>query len=489
MATKTRLPEVELKRERAARELERLIREAPGSLAAHATLVHRDNNGRRIVAHRHHMEWVRVLEDPETYPGVVVVAPPGYAKSTWFSVIYPTWRIGASGGTVRMGLISNTATLAVGFSRAVQDSLQTPEFRAAYPKVMPDRWRKWTESQWYVTGAPEGPNPTVLATGIGGAIQGKRFDEIILDDPTNQEEAGSQEIMAKQRRWLRGTLIQRFPPGMRPPEWSDGGRMVVVMTRWGQNDLLPELEDLGFKIVHMPALGYWDRTVDPETGEVVFGEAPLWPEAETREQLMEERENDELMFELVKQGNPNVLAGDQFKAEWFQRAALPPRSAFSKVVQYVDTAGGKDRKRGDFFALATVGRRGNEVWIMDMVRKRLAAPEQEAAVIQAHEQWQPDRVVIEDVNEGTALFQRLSLTRRMPLKPVVPQRDKEFRAIPLSNAYRTRRVFHPERERWVPSYEAELQAFPAGPHDDQVDAAAGAFNELGEEGPRVRVLG
>ena len=50
-------------------------------------------------------------------------------------------------------------------------------------------------------------------------------------------------------------------------------------------------------------------------------------------------------------------------------------------------------------------------------------------------------------------------------------------------------VHHPEGESWVRAYEAELEAFPEAPHDDQVDAASGAFNETAKPGPRIRAVG
>ena len=36
----------------------------------------------------------------------------------------------------------------------------------------------------------------------------------------------------------------------------------------------------------------------------------------------------------------------------------------------------------------------------------------------------------------------------------------------------------PERDAWIEGFLDEVEVFPAGAHDDQVDAAADAFNEL-----------
>jgi predicted phage terminase large subunit-like protein len=494
------------RRTEVAVKIEQWRRRAPTSLRHHAALIHRDDRDLRLYAARHHAEWIRVLEDREQFPFVCIVAPPGYGKSTWFSQAYPTWRIGATQGRVRIGLVSSTATQAEGFAGAVQAAVMSPLFQATYG-VEPDYDRGWARSAFFCTGTPAGPNPTLTATGIGGPILGRRFDEIILDDPTTWDQARSEQVMMGQRHWLRSTLLKRLPPGMRPPD-GKGGRVVAIMTRWSVRDLYDELKTLGFKTLVMPAMGYWDGIHDPESGEVIPGEAPLWPEKESAAALQEMRENDALVFELVMQGNPQVLQGDVFDPAYFQRGLPPLVEDFDRIVAYADTASGKDRKRGDYFAMCTIGIRANEVWILDMERERYPAPEQEKAVVRVAQRFEDlgrlhDVICIEDANEGTALYQRLVVETRLPLRlmPVGDAskkgqpRDKEFRAIPLSNAYSTWRVHHPvgpdgQPPRWVRLFEAELEAFPNGAHDDQVDAATGAFNSSVREasGPRIRIL-
>lgn len=501
-----------LKEEQLARHLEALAEQArAGSLAAHARLFMEAGRDRMTPA-RHHEEVVNILEDPETFPAVTIVMPPGYAKSSWGSVAYPSWRIGRTKGNIRIGLVSNTATQAYGFSKAVQGIVESPLFAATYD-VRPDRRRGWAGNEWYVTGTPRGPNPTMLAAGIGGPIVGKRFDEIILDDPTRWEEARSPAVMEQQRAWLKNTLVKRFPAGMGPPAWR-GARMVVLTTRWGENDLVPALEDLGFVTVLMPALGYWDRTAicsacgqerdvsvrnliltcevcgADATPEITYGSEPLWPEVEDAEQLEAERDSDELIFELVKQGNPKVLSGNVFDAGMFRREQMPSPSTLEKVVAFVDTAGGKDRRKGDYFAMAVLAKKGPDTYVVAMRRGRISAPEQERVIEEVAETFRPDLIGIEDANEGSAVYQHLNQRARLPLKLIPPRGDKEFRAIPVANAYRAGTMVHIEGAKWVLPMEAELEAFPAGPHDDQVDALSGAYNLMTEgSGFRVRVVG
>jgi predicted phage terminase large subunit-like protein len=483
-----------LARERIRRDLAKLCELAPTSLSAHATLFHHTSEGRPVIPARHHEEWVQFAHDVERYRWIVIICPPGYAKSTWWSVIYPTWRIGVTRGRVRIGLISNTANLTYGFARDIMKTVADPLFEQIYG-VRPDYSRGWSQKQFWTSGSVDPRNPTVLATGIGGPIQGKRFDEIICDDLTTWEDARSDTVMEGQRHFLKALLMKRFPPGDGPPNGK--GRMVVAMTRWAERDLVPIFSELGFRILNMPALGYWDRTERPD-GSIEWGEEPLWPEMETRAVLEREREEDPLVFELVKQGNTSVVGGDVFETQMLNYGAMPPRGELTSIVQYVDTAGGKDRKKGDYFVLATVGLRGDQAWVLDIDRGRYPAPEQERRVITGGATmedggWEPEQIVVESKNEGLALYQRLITNTRLPLLAYDPVRDKEFRAIPFANAVNGGNVWIPLRPdgtapRWARSLVAELDSFPRGDHDDQVDAVSGAFNHTGAGGPRLRVL-
>jgi predicted phage terminase large subunit-like protein len=468
----TAIPPELVAREAVQRQMEQLAQAAPDNLAAHAALFHQTDTGRPIIPARHHKEWVRFAHDVENYRWIVIICPPAYAKSTWWSIVYPTWRIGQTGGRIRIGLISNTANLTYGFSRAIMKAISDPRYEAVYG----------------TTGSVDPKNPNVMATGIGGPVQGMRFDEIICDDLTTWDDARSDLTMDNQRFFVRGTLIKRFPPGFGPPDGQ--GRMIVAMTRWSERDLVPLFEDMGFKIITMPALGYWDKNPDGS-----WGTSALWPERESQEWLEAEREDDPMTFELVKQGNASVMGGDVFDTAQLNRAKMPKRGDMEEVVQFVDTAGGKDRERGDYFAMATLGIQdgGQKVWVLDVDRGRYPAPEQERRVEWNARDWDPNLVLIEDRNEGTALFQRLIVNTRLPLKAWMPVKDKEFRAIPFANAVNTGKVWIPltlegKAYRWTRAFELELEAFPRGANDDQVDAAASAYAHTGGAGPRLRVL-
>jgi predicted phage terminase large subunit-like protein len=58
-----------------------------------------------------------------------------------------------------------------------------------------------------------------------------------------------------------------------------------------------------------------------------------------------------------------------------------------------------------------------------------------------------------------------------------PTGDKATRAMPLAAQFEAGNV-RVLRRQWTNDLVDEFVSFPAGAHDDQVDAAAGAFNKL-----------
>jgi phage terminase large subunit-like protein len=91
------------------------------------------------------------------------------------------------------------------------------------------------------------------------------------------------------------------------------------------------------------------------------------------------------------------------KAEWFKRYAanrLP--ESFERVVQSWDTAN-KATEISDFSVCTTWGIRGKDLFLLDLLRKRLEYPALKRAVREQHSLFNANVVLIEDKASGTQL--------------------------------------------------------------------------------------
>jgi predicted phage terminase large subunit-like protein len=87
--------------------------------------------------------------------------------------------------------------------------------------------------------------------------------------------------------------------------------------------------------------------------------------------------------------------------------------------------------------------------------------------------WGASAILVEDKGSGTQYIQTRQGKAPAPIIPIaVPANSKEFRFDAVTPMFEAGQIFLPERALWLPDYERELQSFPLGKHDDQVDATS-----------------
>jgi predicted phage terminase large subunit-like protein len=487
-----------------------------------------------VVPATHHKEMTRVLMD-DSIKNVLIVAPPGHAKSTYVSQVFPAWYMGKHPNRA-IQLISSSSSQSSKLSSSVRSVVgNSPEYKKVFPELEPDDadgGMGWTRDMLYIRNrTPGNKDPNLLAAGVDSTtVLGSRSDLTIVDDPTTQQQAASPGELIKQKEWFRDTLLTRLRPG---------GRMVVVLTRWHENDLAAMLvRDLGFTVIHMPAMGEdeeganidfipgmridsakgWDMDNLPEniqfeleeyyarataegfraeiTKSVAYNrpcvrkwlhpdrDKALWPgehDIEALEYYQEVRLGP-IRFRLVYQGDPTGVTGDIFKREWFryygegqEKTRIPEDATYFQSVDVATST----KARSDFFVIATVAldREGN-YYVVNIVREKLMAPEQRELVKQNYLHhpktvW----VLIETVAYQLALFQELS-KMNVPCRTYRPRNKKEDRAISASAVFSARRVYLPVEAEWLNEFRDEFTSFPRGRHDDQIDAISSLFEEL-----------
>ena len=169
-----------------------------------------------------------------------------------------------------------------------------------------------------------------------------------------------------------------------------------------------------------------------------------------------------------------------FQRGWIKTGEPPARLSRSMGVDLaISTKDG-----ADFSAIAVLSRDINgSVYLEHIERFQQPFSRVVERIKSAATEWGPSIIAIEHVQYQAAVVQELLRTTTLPVRGVVPDRDKLARFQPLMARYEQGLVYHSAR---LPrEFVDELSSFPGGRHDDMVDAAALAFKVLGETGPRV----
>ncbi len=186
-------------------------------------------------------------------------------------------------------------------------------------------------------------------------------------------------------------------------------------------------------------------------------------------------------------------SGGKFKREWFEIKDVLP--AGCRAVRFWDLAGTKPTKGRDpdYTAGVLMAERDGVYYIVDVQRMRGTPQEVEQLVKTTAEvdiQAFPALETCMEREPGSSGVNVADRYARDVLKgftfyAIKSTGDKELRANPLSSACEAGNV-KLMRARWLLPFLDELEAFPNGSHDDQVDAASGAFTRLSK--PRGFIL-
>lgn len=373
--------------------------------------------------------------------------------------MFPEWRL---------ILTSYEATFAATWGRAVRDIIEDSENQELLSvRIRPDA----RSTDGWLTTAGGG----MTTAGVGGPITGKGANVLIIDDPVkNAAEANSPTISESIWEWWRSTARTRLEPG---------GVAIVIMTRWHTADLAGRLiaqseEETGET---------WEQVIFPAIAEEsdVLGREPgqaLWPSRynEVAMKTLEESVGPYVWSALYQQ-NPRLRTGGMFQRGWFDSVEYYPPNL--RMVRYWDMAATEDKKGRDpdYTVGVKMGMLDDEYWILDVVRLRGTPADVERAVLATASVDGPEipiRVEQEPGASGkTTIFNYQRVLKGYDVRGVPTMVNKIVRAAPLSARAQVRRV-HLLHAAWNTPFLDEIEAFPFGPHDDQVDGATGAHWSL-----------
>ena len=404
---------------------------------------------------------------------LLINLPPGHFKSLLWAVFWPAW-VWTTRPATRFFFAS------YGQELSIRDSVKCRQLIDSqwYQDNWGDRFRISGDQNQKIKFEND-KRGWRIASSVGGRGTGEHPDFIVIDDPHNAKEAMSEVERQSAIEWWSGTMSTRG--------FIRGSRRVVIMQRLHEADLSGYLLGAGgFEHICLPAEWEPDRMKPTSIGWMDWRtkkDELLWPEAVTHEALNALKEElTPLRAAGQLQQRPAPAEGGMFKRDKLQIIPAAPAD-FEAIVRYWDKAGTEGD--GDYTAGCLMGRKDRKYYILDVVRGQWGSGNRNAVIGQTatldNKDFGPSVVTWVEQEPGSGGKESAEFTvQQLAGFRVKTERvtgEKETRARPLADQCEAGNVFLVSAE-WNRTFIDELIVFPNGRHDDQCDAAAGAFNKV-----------
>jgi predicted phage terminase large subunit-like protein len=330
----------------------------------------------------------------------------------------------------------------------------------------------------------------LILGGVGTGLVGMGVNGFfVVDDPVkDRAQAQSPTIRENVWDWFNEVVFTRL----------ENASVIVVHTRWHEDDLIGRLTTrLNWEYINFPAFAEPGDPLGRKEGEA------LWPARRGTKKLEGiRRQMGDWAFEAQFQGRPRPRGAAVFG---------PARRYNPKTVDLTGCIGiiggdpaASERTQADYSAAVALAIRFGKP-TLDPVTKQMVTPDPVAYVIGVYRKqvtvpafaralrdfqkmhWHAP-IAVEAVGGFAAVPQLLrEQAPGINLTEIHPITDKFLRAQSFAAAWNDGRVLVPEDAPWVEEFINELQRFTGlkDAHDDQVDAAAHAWNTAvgGEPAP------
>ncbi len=423
----------------------------------------------------HHRVLCQELERAITtrYGRLMVFMPPGAAKSTYCSVVAPTWAMGRKPGE-RIILAMHNGDIAKKQGRKARSVVRQRAYQETFGTALSTETS--AAEMWILENGSE-----YMAAGIRSGIAGNRAGGLIIDDPIRgRKDAESPQVRSDTLAAYQDDLVTRTMPGA----W-----VVLVQTRWHEGDLAGSLLPKGYdgesgdilcndgmmwRVLNIPA--QCERVDDP-LGRAV-GDM-LWPEWFDEKHWIAARRVNRTWSALYQQ-RPVTDEGNKFQREWFkwyEPHQKPPYLNRFTASDYATTEEG-EADDPDFTEHGCVGvDNDGDVWFLDWffgqvntevgIKALLAMAKRNRATRGFGEVGVIRRAI-------EPMFKRFSREAKVPLAiEYLPHiGSKEVAVLGFQALAAAGKVWLPVGAPWAERLVDQLCGFPSLTHDDAVDVCA-----------------
>lgn len=429
-----------------------------------------DHTISRFLPAAHHRLIASHLEkvDRGEIPRLIITMPPRHGKSELCSRRMPAWFMGRD-PTRQIIFATYNQTFAEDFGGQVREIIGLPQTQLVFPEL-----RLKTDSRSRERMETTGGG-TLFFAGADGSVTGRGADLFLIDDPfKNREDAESESTRRKVWEFFTSTAYTRLMPG---------GAIVIILTRWHEDDIVGRIFDPRFidpeiaaeyTILSLPALAEDEDPLGRKPGEA------LWPERYPADVLNKTRRvigtRD---WASLYQQHPTPEDGDFFTKDMFlpyTQDELPEniQLAFRIYGASDHAVGGKQSNDRSCVGCVGFDARG-DIWILpDLVWERLTGDQQVEVMVSQMLRNRPQIWWAEKGHISSSIgpyLRKAMLESSAPtyLQEKVPNVDKRARAQSIRARAALRPIRVPAWTSWWPRAEKELLSFPNGRHDDFVD--------------------
>lgn len=413
-------------------------------------------------------EKVQEFVEAETgnaYDILVIETPPQHGKSITITESFPSWYLGKYPKN-RIIEASYNDDAAKRFGRKAIEKLEG--CGKVLFKLEPGAI--WTTNELELSNGWG----RMISRGIMSGITGNPANLLIIDDPIkNRAEADSPVYRNKLWDEWQNTLKTRF---------AAGAKVILIATPWHEDDLLARVQRLeeNVTVLRLPVEAEEHDPLGRKVGDALapeLGKDNAWLSQFKRSYQNDPSQGGLRAWQALYQCSPRVEGGNIVKREWWSYYDPKDIAYYGTTVISVD-ATFKDEEDNDFVAIEVWSKLGNEYYGRYVLNQHLNFPDTVQA-IRLIKRLFPESmyILIEDKANGSAIIQTLR-HEFVGIVPVTPLGGKVSRVNAVSPAIESGNVHLPRETLWAEELVEQFTAFPAGKHDDMVDAATQALNFL-----------